>query len=37
MNARDGAVGVGLATKRSVVINFLTILIVGYMITRLFY
>ena len=37
ITAKDGAVGVGLATKRSVVINFLTILIVGYIITRLFY
>lgn len=32
-----GAVGVGLATRRSVVISFLSILIVGYIITRLFY
>ncbi len=37
MNASDGAVGVGLATKSSVVTNFLTILIVGYFITRIFY
>ncbi len=33
----EGAVGVGKATRRSVVISFLIILIVGYMITRLFY
>ena len=33
----NGAVGVGLATKRSVVTNFLVVLIVGYIITRLFY
>jgi len=35
--ATEGAVGVGIATRRSVVISFLTILAVGYMITRLFY
>lgn len=34
---KNGAVGVGLATKRSVVTNFLVVLIVGYIITRLFY
>lgn len=33
----EGAVGVGRATRRSVVISFLTILVVGYIITRLFY
>lgn len=32
-----GAVGVGLATRRSVVTNFLMILILGYFVTRLFY
>lgn len=37
MSARDGAVGVGIATRRSVVISFLAILIIGYFITRLFY
>jgi phospholipid/cholesterol/gamma-HCH transport system permease protein len=37
MSARDGAVGVGLATRRSVVISFLAILIIGYFVTRLFY
>lgn len=35
--ATDGAVGVGTATRRSVVICFLTVLITGYMITRMFY
>jgi len=34
---RDGAVGVGQATRKTVVISFLTILIVGYIITRVFY
>jgi phospholipid/cholesterol/gamma-HCH transport system permease protein len=33
----QGAVGVGRATRRSVIISFLAILIVGYIITRLFY
>jgi len=33
----NGAVGVGTATRRSVVTNFLLILIVGYFVTRLFY
>ncbi len=32
-----GAVGVGQATRQSVVVNFLMILIFGYFITRLFY
>ena len=32
-----GAVGVGRATQRSVIISFLLILMFGYMITRLFY
>jgi phospholipid/cholesterol/gamma-HCH transport system permease protein len=32
-----GAVGVGNATRRTVIVCFLTILIAGYMITRLFY
>ncbi len=35
--ATSGAVGVGRATRRTVVISFLTILVVGYMVTRLFY
>jgi len=30
-------VGVGRATRRSVIISFLIILVLGYMITRLFY
>jgi phospholipid/cholesterol/gamma-HCH transport system permease protein len=34
---REGAVGVGRATRRSVIISFLVILVLGYMITRLFY
>ena len=34
---KDGAVGVGQATRKTVVISFLTILVIGYMITRLFY
>lgn len=36
-SATGGAVGVGQATRRTVIISFLTILVVGYMITRLFY
>jgi phospholipid/cholesterol/gamma-HCH transport system permease protein len=36
-SATEGAVGVGRATRRTVVISFLSILIVGYMVTRLFY
>ena len=34
---RLGAVGVGKATQRSVIMSFLLILMLGYMITRLFY
>ena len=34
---RLGAVGVGRATQRSVIISFLLILLLGYMVTRLFY
>jgi phospholipid/cholesterol/gamma-HCH transport system permease protein len=34
---KEGAVGVGIATRKTVVISFLTILVVGYMLTRLFY
>jgi phospholipid/cholesterol/gamma-HCH transport system permease protein len=37
LSARDGAVGVGKATRSSVVTTFLAILIIGYFITRLFY
>ena len=33
----EGAVGVGRATRRSVIIAFLSLLVVGYIITRLFY
>lgn len=33
----EGAVGVGRATRRSVIISYLAILVVGYIITRLFY
>jgi phospholipid/cholesterol/gamma-HCH transport system permease protein len=33
----EGAVGVGKATRSSVIISFLIILVVGYIITRLFY
>ena len=36
-SATEGAVGVGRATRKSVIISFLSILIVGYIITRLFY
>lgn len=36
-STKDGAVGVGRATRRSVILSFLTILVVGYIITRLFY
>ena len=35
--ATEGAVGVGNATRRTVIISFLGILIVGYVVTRLFY
>ena len=33
----EGAVGVGKATRRAVIISFLVILVLGYVITRLFY
>ena len=33
----EGAVGVGLATRRTVVVSFLLILTLGYFVTRLFY
>lgn len=33
----QGAVGVGRATRRTVIISFLTILVLGYIVTRLFY
>lgn len=37
LNTTEGAVGVGRATRQTVITSFLLILIVGYMITRLFY
>lgn len=36
-SASEGAVGVGQATRRTVIISFLTILVLGYMLTRVFY
>jgi phospholipid/cholesterol/gamma-HCH transport system permease protein len=36
-SATEGAVGVGQATRRTVIISFLTILVIGYMVTRFFY
>ena len=33
----EGAVGVGKATRKSVIVSFLVILVIGYMVTRLFY
>lgn len=33
----EGAVGVGQATRRTVIISFLVILVLGYMLTRIFY
>jgi phospholipid/cholesterol/gamma-HCH transport system permease protein len=33
----QGAVGVGNATRRTVILSFLVILIVGYFVTRMFY
>ena len=36
-NAKSGAVGVGHATRKTVVVSFLTILVIGYMLTRVFY
>ena len=35
--ATEGAVGVGRATRRTVIVSFLTILVVGYFVTRMFY
>lgn len=35
--ASEGAVGVGQATRKTVIISFLLILIMGYMLTRIFY
>ena len=34
---RQGAVGVGQATRRSVITSFLLILVMGYIVTRMFY
>ena len=34
---KNGAIGVGIATRRAVVLSFIYILISGYFITRLFY
>jgi phospholipid/cholesterol/gamma-HCH transport system permease protein len=34
---KQGAVGVGRATRRTVIVSFLYILMVGYFVTRLFY
>ena len=36
-SARQGAVGVGQATRRTVIISFLTILVTGYIVTRFLY
>ena len=36
-STEQGAVGVGYATRRSVVVSFLVILVAGYFVTRLFY
>ena len=36
-SATEGAVGVGRATRRSVIVSFLLILVVGYFVTRMFY
>jgi phospholipid/cholesterol/gamma-HCH transport system permease protein len=33
----QGALGVGYATRKAVIVSFLLILIVGYFVTRLFY
>ena len=33
----QGAVGVGMATRKAVIVSFLLILVVGYFVTRLFY
>ena len=37
LSAAGGAIGVGLVTRRSVVISFLVIIIMGYFITAIFY
>ena len=35
--ASEGAVGVGRATRRTVITSFLLILVIGYFVTRSFY
>jgi phospholipid/cholesterol/gamma-HCH transport system permease protein len=37
LTATQGAVGVGEATRRAVIISFLLVLVVGYFVTRFFY
>ena len=37
LGAKLGAIGVGKATQRSVIVSFLLILVIGYMVTRAFY
>jgi len=37
LSTSEGAVGVGRATRSTVIVSFLLVLIIGYMITRLFY
>ncbi len=37
LSTTEGAVGVGRATRQTVITSFLLMLVVGYMITRLFY
>jgi phospholipid/cholesterol/gamma-HCH transport system permease protein len=36
-SATQGAVGVGAATRRAVIVSFLLLLVVGYMVSRIFY
>ncbi len=37
LTTTNGAIGVGRATRKAVVMSFLMVLIIGYMITRMFY
>ena len=37
LSTTEGAVGVGRATRQTVIVSFLLMLVIGYMITRLFY
>jgi phospholipid/cholesterol/gamma-HCH transport system permease protein len=37
LRTTQGAVGVGRATRQAVVASFLMVLVVGYMVTRMFY